>query len=85
MVLNQAYSVVYVLMLHLKGADMPKMKSKSAAAKRFSLTGTGKLKRRRKGLRHILEKRSPKSKRIAGKTDYVSKADEPRIKRMLAL
>lgn len=62
---------------------MPKMKTNRAAAKRFSATGTGKLKRRRKGLRHILEKRSPKSKRIAGKADLVSKADENRIKLML--
>lgn len=64
---------------------MPKMKTKSAAAKRFSLTGTGKIKRSRKGLRHILEKRSPKSKRIAGKADLVSKADHARVKRMLCV
>ncbi len=62
---------------------MPKMKSKSSATKRFSLTGSGKIKRRRKGLRHILEKRSPKSKRTAGKVDFVAKADERRIKKLL--
>ena len=62
---------------------MPKMKTKRAAAKRFSFTATGKIKRSRKGLRHILEKRSPKSKRIAGKTDYIAKEDMGRLKRML--
>ncbi|MBL6988125.1 MAG: 50S ribosomal protein L35 [Bacteriovoracaceae bacterium] len=62
---------------------MSKMKTKSAAAKRFSLTATGKVKRRRKGLRHILEKRSQKSKKIAGKTDYISQADQKRVKKLI--
>ena len=42
---------------------MPKMKTKKAVAARFKVTGTGKLKRRRPGLRHILTKKSPKRKR----------------------
>ena len=54
---------------------MPKMKTKRAAAKRFSLTGTGKFKRRRKNLRHILEKKPHKVKKRNGKTDYVHCAD----------
>lgn len=62
---------------------MPKMKTKSAACKRFCLTGTGKIKRQRRGLRHILEKRSPKSKRLAGKSDLVHNADRPRVLRMI--
>jgi large subunit ribosomal protein L35 len=62
---------------------MPKMKTKSAAAKRFKATGSGKLKRKRCGLRHILEKRSQKSKKRAGKTDYVHGADMKRVKTML--
>lgn len=41
---------------------MPKMKTKKAAAKRFSLTGTGKVKHKKMNLRHILTKRSPKRK-----------------------
>ena len=41
---------------------MPKMKTKKAAAKRFSLTGTGKVKYKKMNLRHILTKRSPKRK-----------------------
>lgn len=62
---------------------MPKMKTKSAAAKRFKLTASGKIKRRRSGLRHILEKRSQISKKRAGTTDYVAKADESRIKKLI--
>ena len=41
---------------------MPKMKTKKSASKRFSLTGTGKVKYKKMNLRHILTKRSPKRK-----------------------
>ena len=54
---------------------MPKMKTKRAAAKRFSVTGTGKFKRRRSGLRHILEKQSNKVKKRRGQTAYVNAAN----------
>jgi large subunit ribosomal protein L35 len=64
---------------------MPKMKTRRAVAKRFKLTGNGKLKRKRAGLRHILEKQSPKTKRLAGKTDYVHTADENRMKRAMGM
>jgi len=62
---------------------MPKMKTRRAVAKRFSATGTGKLKRKRANLRHILEKKSNKRKRNAVKTDYVDSSDIARIKRCL--
>jgi large subunit ribosomal protein L35 len=62
---------------------MPKMKTKKAAAKRFSLTASGKFKRKRRGLRHILEKRSHNSKKKAGKADLVHPADHSNVKRML--
>ena len=39
-----------------------KMKTKKASAKRFSLTGTGKVKYKKMNLRHILTKKSPKRK-----------------------
>ncbi len=41
---------------------MPKMKTKKSAAKRYSLTATGKVKYKKMNLRHILTKRSPKRK-----------------------
>ncbi len=41
---------------------MPKMKSKSSAKKRFSFTGTGKLKRKHAYKSHILTKKSKKTK-----------------------
>jgi len=42
---------------------MPKMKTKKSAAKRYSLTGNGKVKYKKMNLRHILTKRSSKRKR----------------------
>ena len=42
---------------------MPKMKTKKAAAKRYSFTGSGKVKYKKKNLRHILTKKSSKRKR----------------------
>ena len=42
---------------------MPKMKTKKAAAKRYSFTGSGKVKYKKQNLRHILTKKSTKRKR----------------------
>ena len=42
---------------------MPKVKTSKAAAKRFTMTGTGKLKRMKAGKQHILTKKSTKRKR----------------------
>jgi len=64
---------------------MPKMKTHSSAKKRFSVTGSGKLKRRRSGLRHILTKKSKKRKLQLGHDALVSKADEKRIKKLLTI
>lgn len=62
---------------------MPKMKTHSGAKKRFSFTGTGKLKRRRTGLQHILTKKSNKRKRLAGTDADVSAGEIKRVKIML--
>jgi large subunit ribosomal protein L35 len=62
---------------------MPKMKSHRGAAKRFELTGTGKIRRRKAFANHILEKKSAKRKRRLSKADLVSPADTPRVRRML--
>lgn len=62
---------------------MPKMKTHRGAAKRFSLTGSGKIKRNNAYKSHILEKKSPKRKRNLRQADLVSAADAKRVKRML--
>ena len=63
---------------------MPKMKTKSGAKKRFTLTGTGKVKRKHAFKSHILTKMTKKQKRNLTNTGMVDKADEKNIKRLLA-
>ena len=62
---------------------MPKQKTKSGAAKRFRLTGRGRVRRMRAYKSHILTKKHPKRKRRLRKGTLVSGADERRIKRVL--
>ena len=54
---------------------MPKMKTRRCAAKRFSTTGTGKFKRRRQNLRHILTKKDAKRKMRLGQGALVEHLD----------
>ena len=63
---------------------MPKMKSKSAAKKRFTTTGTGKLKRRHAYHSHILTKKSTKRKRNLGYSAIVDPSDVKAVRLMLA-
>jgi len=63
---------------------MPKMKSNRGAAKRFKKTANGKIKRKKAYLRHILTKKTSKRKRALRKGDYVHKADEGRVNRLLS-
>ena len=62
---------------------MPKMKTNRAVAKRFKVTGTGKLKRFKSNKNHILEKKSPKRKRSLRKATLVSKTMQDNYKRVL--
>jgi large subunit ribosomal protein L35 len=64
---------------------MPKMKSHRGAAKRFKVTGSGKIMRRKAFKNHILEKKSPKRKRQLSKETVVAPGDESKVKRMLGL
>ena len=62
---------------------MPKMKTHRGAAKRFKITGTGKLRRRQVHSNHFLEKKAPARKRRLGREERLAPGDEARIKRML--
>ena len=62
---------------------MPKLKTHTGAAKRFSKTGTGKIKRGQTKTRHILTSKSPKVKRKLGKTLMVSDGDYKKVARMI--
>ena len=61
---------------------MPKQKTHSGAKKRFKISGTGKLLRRRAMQSHLLEKKSPKRKRTFGKDFPVHGADVREVKRL---
>jgi large subunit ribosomal protein L35 len=63
---------------------MPKMKSHRGARKRFKVTPTGKIRRRKAFHNHIFEKKAPKRKRHLAAADVVAKSDEKRVRRMLA-
>jgi large subunit ribosomal protein L35 len=64
---------------------MPKMKTNPGAKKRFTLTGTGKIKRKHAYKSHILTKKSTKRKRNLTYFGEVHKADEENIKRLLSM
>ena len=62
---------------------MPKMKTKKSAAKRFSKTGSGKVKYNKSGNRHLSTKKSPNRKRRLRKAVTISSAMEKRTKTMV--
>jgi large subunit ribosomal protein L35 len=63
--------------------NMPKLKTHTGAAKRFSKTGTGKIKRGHTKTRHILTSKAPKAKRKLGKSELVSDGDYAKVSRMI--
>ena len=64
---------------------MPKVKTKSSAKKRFTLTGTGKIRRKHAYKSHILTKKSTKRKKNLTKMGMVHESDEGRVKAMLRI
>lgn len=62
---------------------MPKIKTNRSAAKRFALTGSGKVKRRRQNLRHILTKKNAKRKRRLGQPTLVDSANMKSVKKLM--
>ncbi|MBA2750880.1 MAG: 50S ribosomal protein L35 [Actinobacteria bacterium] len=64
---------------------MPKMKTDRGAAKRFKVTGTGKIRRRQAFRSHLLEKKSSVRTRRLGREAELSSADTKQVKRLLGL
>jgi large subunit ribosomal protein L35 len=64
---------------------MPKMKTNSSAKKRFSFTGSGKIKRKHAFKSHILTKKSTKRKRALTGTTLVNPSDLGNVKFLLAI
>lgn len=62
---------------------MPKMKTHSGAKKRFRVTGTGNVKYKHSGARHILTKKTTKRKRGLRKIGILRETEVFHVKRML--
>ena len=62
---------------------MPKMKTNAAAKKRFTFTGTGKIKRKHAYHSHILTKKTTKRKRGLRKGVYADVTNAPTIRKMI--
>jgi large subunit ribosomal protein L35 len=64
---------------------MPKMKTHKATAKRFKVTGKGKLRRLKTRRSHFRRKKSKRVRRSLDKDHPVAKVDRKRIRRLLGL
>ena len=64
---------------------MPKMKTDRGAAKRFKVTGTGKIRRRQAFRSHLLEKKSSVRTRWLARDAELSSSDAKQVKRLLGL
>ncbi|MBW1731310.1 MAG: 50S ribosomal protein L35 [Deltaproteobacteria bacterium] len=62
---------------------MPKLKTKRAAAKRFKVTGTGKVVRRKAYASHILTKKASKRKRNLRKSALLDSTNTKQVERLL--
>ena len=73
-------SILYRLLIP---KPISRRKTKKAVAKRFKVTGTGKVLRSQAGRRHLLQSKSAKRKRHLAKTAVLDRTDEARIKENL--
>ena len=64
---------------------MPKIKTNSGAKKRFTLTGTGKIKRKHAFHSHILTKKTKKQKRNLCYSTLIDKTNQAQVKELLAM
>ncbi len=62
---------------------MPKMKTKRSAAKRYNITGSGKVRYKKQNLRHILTKKNSKRKRRLRQPAMLSSVEVSRAKKLL--
>jgi len=62
---------------------MPKIRTNRSAHKRFRLTGTGKVRRNKAYVSHILTKKSPKRKRNLRSSTIMDAADQANVKKLI--
>ena len=65
------------------GSVMPKLKTHSGAKKRLQTTSSGKVKRKKANLRHILTSKGSKTKRQLRSGAYVTPADQKKVDRLI--
>lgn len=70
-------------LIKVLGINMPKMKTKKSASKRFKVRGSGSIKRGQAFKRHILTKKNTKTKRQLRGTTSVNKTDIAAVKNMI--
>jgi large subunit ribosomal protein L35 len=63
---------------------MPKMKTRSTVKKRFRVTASGRVKRKKAYLRHILTKKNAKRRRRLGRKGMVTPVQAKKLKMMMA-
>ena len=76
---------LYFSETQLKFEKMPKMKTVSSAKKRFTLTATGKIKRKHAFKRHILTKKTTKQKRTLTHSTIVAGHNLEAVRKMLVM
>jgi len=69
--------------IYNRGDGMPKIKTHRGAAKRFSVTGTGKIKRSRANTSHILTPKTTKRKRQLRKSVVLDKTNEKALRKLI--
>ncbi len=69
--------------MNAKEVIMPKMKTRKAAAKRYKVTATGKVRYKKPGSRHILTKKSTKRKRNLRKIGVLSDVEAKKVRVLL--
>ena len=79
------YSALPYNLNNLKISKMPKMKTNSGSKKRFTLTGTGKIKRKHAFHSHILTKKTKKQKRNLVHSGLVANANLDQVKELLCM
>lgn len=62
---------------------MPKLKTRKSAAKRYKITGTGKILRRKGGRSHLQECKTPKAKTVRKQYQEIAATDQYKIANML--
>jgi large subunit ribosomal protein L35 len=77
------FATIFFISKNIRRLYMPKMKTNRGAAKRFKITGTGKIVRNKAYASHILTKKSTKRKRNLRKSGLIDSSDLKGVRRLI--